>query len=355
MEKDASTTSNHFRIREYIKPRDAQDCYSRVWLDSEIDEIWSSKFLGVDQNGLQRLEFQNPPYVAAMKLGGSPKKYNKAFVVQLNGCDYECSYCFVDRKLNTPEFGNGKYFTAKEIMDQFEVERSRLESSKDVNVIRLTGGESTCLAPELIIDISEEIESRNLSNEVFVRADCNLSTSACLEKVLEDLRKVAQKNNFGIVGCLKSIGNGESGKQDFAETTGAEPMFFSKQFEVLDFVVNKMRADTYLYFVPIILGKIAEYRTRLRECCERLMQINKNLPLRVNILQIRNYSPVKKNMLDAFREGRKLPNYNGEIYEEWFPRFIQEQKTITSIWHNEILPSFYKGNDINRYRCQVPL
>lgn len=358
MAKDASTANKHFRVREYIKPRDngGLSDFSHEWLLAPDSEIWSPRFLGLGENGFQKLEFQNPPYVAASRLGGDARKYNNTFVIQLNGCDYECSYCFVDRALNKPDLGKGRYFTPKEMVDEFQSERSKYQASdRELNVIRLTGGEVACLTPELILDISIELEERGLSDTVFVWADCNLSTSIYLERVLEDLKRVAEGANFGIVGCLKAIGNGQSGSQDFAETTNATPGSFSKQFEVLDFLVNTMHADTYVYLVPFILGKRTEFKERLNDCCVRLRQINVNLPLRANMLQIRNYSPVKENMLSAFKDGRSLPEYHGEMFEDWFPKFIEIQKNITQIWFDEILPSFYKDSEIYRYRCEVPL
>jgi uncharacterized Fe-S cluster-containing radical SAM superfamily protein len=355
MAKDASIIGNNFRIREYIKLRDADD-YGQEWLSAPLSEMWSTKFLGLGENGFQKLEFQNPPYVASLKLGGDPRKYNNTFVIQLNGCDYECSFCFVDRSLNKTELGKGKYFTAKDMVDEFQKERSKhLGTREELNVIRLTGGEVACITPELIIDLCGELEKRNLSSNVYVWSDCNLSTSTYLEGVLDKLRHVIKSFNFGIVGCLKAIGDGKSGSQDFAETTNAQPEFFSKQFEALDFLINKLRADTYVYLVPIFLGKPVELKERMRECCSRLRQIHKNLPLRVNVLQIRNYSPVKENMLNAFKEGRKLPVYNGERFEDWLPKFVEMQRNITKIWFENVLPSFYSTSEIRRYRCQVPI
>jgi len=109
MSKDTPITERYFRIKEYIKPREPGD-YGQEWLQASISDVWSSKFIGLAKEGFQKLEFQNPPYAAAYRLKGDPRHYNDTFVIQTNGCDYECSFCFVDRELNKPELGKGKYF-----------------------------------------------------------------------------------------------------------------------------------------------------------------------------------------------------------------------------------------------------
>lgn len=356
MANDTPITERYFRVRKYIKPRDASDpC--QEWLDAPASEVWSTKFLGLSKSGFQKLEFQNPPYVAAFRLGGDPRHYNDTFVVQLNGCDFECSFCFVDRELNKPELGKGKYFRVKDIVDAFLRERARYsKEGKELNVIRLSGGEITCLVPELILGVHNEISKRGLSDCVYIWADCNLSTLTYLRDVQNDLRRISREKNFGVVGCLKTAGDGQTGSNDFSHITKALPEYFSKQFDVLDFFVNTIKADTYVYLVPIVYGQKATYRARLHKCLRRLMRIHRNLPLRTNVLQIRNYSPVEKNIRTAFREGRPLPKYNDENFDYWYNReFVQAQKTISKIWYKEMLPAFYTANELTRYRCQVPL
>jgi len=356
MAKDTLVAERYFRVREYIKSRDPGD-YGQAWLDASSSEVWSTKFIGLAENGFQKLEFQNPPYVAALKLGGDPRQYNNTFVIQPNGCNFECSFCFVDRELNKPELGKAKYFSAKEMVDVFLKERRRyLKEGKELNVIRLSGGETTCLIPELILDVHDEIEHRNLSDSVYIWADCNLSTLTYLRDAQDGLSKIARNKNFGIVGCLKTGGNEQSGQNDFAHITKAQPEYFSKQFEVLGFLVNTIKADTYVYLVPIIYGEKDIYQKRLHESVLRLLKIHENLPLRTNVLQIRKYSPVEKNIRTAFREGRPLPKYDDKNLEYWYQKiFIQTQKTITRIWYEEILPKFYEAAELNTYRCQIPL
>jgi len=356
MAKDTPTTERYFRVREYIKSRDPGDC-GQEWLKTSYTDVWSSKFLGLAADGFQKLEFQNPGYSAAYKLGGDPRHYNDTFVVQTNGCNFECSYCYVDRQLNRPELGKGKYFSVKEILDVFLKERAaRQKAGKNLNAIRLSGGEVTCIVPELILDVYQELERRCLSDTVYLWVDCNLSTLKYLRDFRTDLREIAQRKNFGIVGCLKTPGDGQTGDDDFSRITKAQPKYFSKQFEVLDFLVNTIRADTYVYVVPIIWGDKTAYQERLDCCSQRLSQINRNLPLRTNVLRIRKYAPVEANMRAASREGRPLPKYDDARFEEWYQNdFVEDQKVITRIWYEETIPARYQAGEFKRYRCQVPI
>jgi uncharacterized Fe-S cluster-containing radical SAM superfamily protein len=355
MAKDSSIVTKNFRVREYIKGRNSGDS-SQEWLSVPESEIWSTKFLGLSDQGFQKLEFQNPAYAAASKLGGDPRKYNETFVVELNGCDYECSYCFIDRSLNKPELSKGAYLSAEEIIDEFLLQKAKFrKNGKELNVVRITGGEATSLVPEIIIDISNELKKRNLSKEVFVWIDCNLSTLTYLKNVEDELRDIFSAENIAIVGCLKAVGNQKTAAKDFRIITNTEENAFSKQFDVLDFLVNKVKADMYVYLVPIIQCETAFFIQRLYECLQKLREIDQNLPLRVNMLQVRNYSPVKVNMLTAFQEGRGIDGINPDKYEESWTDFNERQKLVTRLWFEHILPSFYKSEEINRFRSQVPL
>lgn len=106
-----------FRPREYIKQREGSSRYSDEWLTAAPSEVWSPKFLGLDECGVQKLEFQNSGYSRAYRLGGDPRHFNKVFAAQVNGCNYERSYCYVPRHLNKPRLGKGKLFSASEIVE----------------------------------------------------------------------------------------------------------------------------------------------------------------------------------------------------------------------------------------------
>lgn len=314
------------------------------WLTASLEKVWSTRFLGLDENGIQKLEFQNPPYVAAQRLGGDPREYNRVFAIQLNGCTYECAFCFVPREINDPEFNMGCFFSAHEMIDYFEkIRKASVENDgKDIKVIRLTGGEATSIVPEIILDIWNEIDSRGLSNTVYLWIDTNLSTKKYIEKVSGELQIIFTQRNVGIVGCVKTIGDGTAGKEDFAIITKAEPRFSSMQFNIIDFLITDLEADFYLYIVPILSGNKDIVMQRIEKCVKRLREIDENLPLRTNLIHIHyEYDPVERNLERARVEGRHLP--------------ITNERIVLDTWHNKVLPRFYSKRYLSKLMCQIPL
>jgi uncharacterized Fe-S cluster-containing radical SAM superfamily protein len=341
-EKDTAVLGDFFRPREYIKSREYTSKWIEYWLKAPIEDIWSPKFVGLDKSGIQKLEFQNPPYVAAYRLGGDPRDYNNVFTIQVSGCDYLCSFCYVPRIANNPIKAPSKLFTANEILNYFqEIQADQGKSAP--KVIRLSGGEVTSIIPEMIIDISDEIESRGLSKQIYLFADTNLSTIEFAHSIKDDLKRIAQRRNFGLIGCLKAIGNGEIGKEDFTLITGASPEHFQKQFEALDFYVNEIRADFYLYLLPIISGRKDEVSKKLEFCFSRLIEIDANLPLRANFLHVtlERYKATINNLSAAEKDKRPLPKY--------------DEKFVLHTWYNGLLAKSYPLTLLEKYRCQIPL
>ena len=340
--KDTEVWGDFSRPREYIKPREYTSKWTEYWLSAPLQEIWSPKFVGLDESGIQKLEFQNPPYVAAFRLGGEPKDYNRVFSIQVSGCDYLCSFCYVPRIANNPNIAPSKLFTANEILNYFQEIQANLGKNAP-KVIRLSGGEVTSIVPEMIIDVSDEIESQGLSKQIYLFADTNLSTLAFPHSLKDDLKRIAQRRNFGLIGCLKAIGDGEIGKEDFTLITGASPEHFNTQFAALDFYVNEIQADFYLYLLPIVSGNKDEIRKKLKLCFSRLREIDANLPLRANFLHIalKRYVATINNLSEAEREGRTLPDY--------------KETFVLQTWYNELLAKSYSSSLLEKYRCQVPL
>jgi uncharacterized Fe-S cluster-containing radical SAM superfamily protein len=334
----------HFRPKDYIKERAGLSQSMKDWLTAPNKEIWSSTFLGLDEAGIQKLEFQNPAYVAAYKLGGDPRDYNRVFTVQLVGCTYECAFCYVPNKLNNLQTVKGHFFSAEQIIGQYEKSRnlSLERDSKDIKVIRLTGGEVPSIVPELIIDIWKELERKGLEKTVYLWIDSNLSTSKYMRAAKDLLSPIFKQKNVGIVGCIKTIGDGIVGSEDFSTITKAPSKDYETQFDTMTFLINEMESDFYVYLIPIMRGTQEQIQKRLELFASKLYQINKNLPLRVNILHIHfDYSPVEANMQKAELEDRQLPSI--------------DEKKVLSIWYNEVLPKFYKPDDLMLFRCQIPL
>jgi len=342
MKADTEIWGDYFRPRDYIKVREYTSEWTKCWLNAPAKEIWSPKFLGLDEKGIQKLEFQNPGYVAALRLGGDPREYNRVFAFQVSGCDYRCSFCYVPRIANNPKTAPSKLFSASQILDAFQKIRE-VQGAKAPKVIRLSGGEVTSIVPEMIIDVNDQINLRGLSEEIYLFADCNLSSIKITRRFKNKLKKIAEQKNFGLIGCLKAIGDGTIGQEDFTLITGASPQHFAKQFEALNFYVNEVGADFYLYLLPTVFGNRKEVRTKLQACLNRLKEIDANLPLRANMLHIalERYNVTVKNLKEAENEGRKLPEY--------------DERFVFRTWYEEMLPKIYPSHMLKKYRCQIPL
>jgi len=75
----------YFRYKDYIK--------NPQWFAASREDVWSSKFIGLNGGAdfvgsardLKILEFQNPAYAAAYRLGGDSRNYSKVFAIQIAG------------------------------------------------------------------------------------------------------------------------------------------------------------------------------------------------------------------------------------------------------------------------------
>ena len=224
---------------------------------------------------------------------------------------------------------NGKYFSAKEIIEIFL--KARKISSEPLNVIRLTGGE-IIIAPEIIIDIYEELEKRDL-NEVYIWIDTNLSTKRYIENVENGLKPIFKKRNVGVIGCFKGVS-----KEDFSIITGAEQRFYENQFKTAKLFLD-WKADFYAYLPALVYENNIE--AKIKGFIEKLRLLNKNLPLRIEVDMIVEYSSALINMIEKSKQGRPLPK--------------TDQRTFFDLWYNKLLPIYYSKKMLNKFSCEVPL
>ena len=325
--KDKKVLDKYFRYKNYMD--------NKEWFSASLKEVWSPKFLGLSSHfqsrpieEIKKLEFQNPAYSAAFRLGGDTRNYSKVFTIQISGCDFDCNYCYVPKQINVANPELGRYFSAKEIIDYF---LSAKEKSKEpMNVVRISGGNPTII-PEIIVDIYNEIKNQGL--DVYLWIDSNLSTPKYLENLEGNLKNILNQKNVGVVGCFKG-----TCKEDFSILTGAEPKYYQRQFETAKWFLEH-RADFYVYLPALIYeGNIEE---KLTMFIERLRELNKNLPLRVEILEIIDYPGAKLNFERAEKLGRPIPK--------------TDQRIIFDLWYNKLLPKFYSKEDLNKYCCEVSL
>ena len=313
----------YFRYKDYMK--------NTEWFSADLDEVWSPKYIGLTKNAsdskkIKKLEFQNPSYSAAYRLGGDPRDYSKVFTIQLAGCDYDCNYCYVPKELNVANRKKGMYFSAEEIIDHFLAAREK--SQKPMNVVRISGGNPT-LVPQIISDIFNQITKRKLN--VYLWIDTNLSTPKYMQNI-SDFRDILSQKNVGVVGCFKG-----TCKEDFSMITGADAQYYEMQYETAKWLLDQ-KTDFYVYLPALVYENNIEEKLRL--FIEKLIKLNKNLPLRTEILEIKDYPGALLNEKRAEKLGRYLPKTN--------------QRTIFELW-NKVLGEFYSLDYLNKYCCQFPL
>ena len=324
-EEEKIVYKDYFKFKWYLKP----EFFS-------AKEIWSHKLIGLSENfwsvplrQIKKIRFQNPPYSAAYRLSKEPKSYNKALTVQVAGCNYECNFCYIPKELNSANLKYGKYFSAKEIIENFS--KARKASNEPLNVIRLTGGE-VIIVPEIILEIYNEIEKNDL-NEIYIWIDTNLSTKKYLENIESDLKSIIKEKNVGVIGCFKGVC-----KKDFSIITGCEPNSYENQFETAKLFLD-WKADFYTYLPALVYENNIE--GKIKSFIEKLRLLNKNLPLRIEVDMIIEYASAIINMTEKSKQGRSLPKI--------------DQRIFFDLWYNKLLPKYYSKKMLEKFCCEVPL
>ena len=313
--------SDYFRYKDYVD--------DQKWISSNEKEKWSRNFLGLDKSGFKITEFQNPTYSAAYRLKRDLSEFTKVFTMQVAGCNYSCNYCFVPRELNSGSEKYGRFFSAEEIVDDFL--KIKNESKISMNVIRISGGECMII-PEIIIDVYAEMMKR--SPESYLWIDTNLATIEIVKEHKKKLKNVLSQKNVGVVGCFKG-----TVKEDFSLISGAEEKYFKQQFEAAKIFID-LGADFYAY-VPAYVYNEKLTEEKLESFLFELQKVNKNLPLRLEILKIEDFPAAKINFELAKKEGRAIPKTS--------------QKLVFDLWYNKLLSKYYSEEELKKFCCEVDL
>ncbi|MCK5084509.1 MAG: radical SAM protein [Candidatus Pacebacteria bacterium] len=314
-------------LTDYFRYKDYTD--GSEWLKASEKEKWSDKFLGLGKDGFKKTEFQNPTYSAAYNLRRNLAEFSKVFTMQVAGCNYSCNYCFVPRKLNSADERYGRFFSAKEIVEEFL--RIKKDSKEPMNVIRISGGECMII-PEIIIGVYNEIMKR--SEDSYLWIDTNLSAIEIMEKEKNELEKVLSQKNVGVVGCFKG-----TTKEDFSLITGAEEKFYKNQFEATKFLID-LGTDFYAY-IPAYIYEEKMAEEKLESFLFKLQKISRNLPLKLEVLKAEDFPAAKINFELAKKEGRTIPKtHQGYIFD---------------LWHNKLLPKYYSEEELKKFCCEIRL
>ena len=330
---------DYFRFKDYLDSEENKEWFSaslREVCDAKLWKGLKDNFRELPLESIKKLEFENPCYSAAFRLRGKfigdPRDFAKVFTFQLNACNYDCNYCYVPPVLKTANRGWGKFFNAKEIIDSFLEIRGKY--GLKINVLRASGGEIFCIAPDLVYEIYSQIKDRNLDKEIYFWIDTNLSTTKILEKFERELREMFKAKNVGVVGCFKG-----TCLEDFEILTGRDRKFYEKQFECAKFLI-KIGADLYLYLPALVYGRdLKEIKGKLSYFITNLEKLNKNLPLRTELLVIIDYPQALENRERCEKLGRPWPK--------------TDQKDVFEIWYNLLKKKY--GEKFWKFQCEFQL
>lgn len=302
---------------------------SRFWADVFRSKIYTKP------EDLKLSPFRREPAgVAAEKLtipGETivpPEKCNAAFLGQINGCNLECWYCYVDRMANSADHEFGKFFSAEEYLIQFLIESKRNQNASNhdlcLNILRISGGE-VFIVPEIIFWMVEAIEKLKLEKHIYVWVDCNLTTGDFYWKYLtaEQREKIRNFKNLGVCGCHKGFD-----EATFLENTGADPQFFNRQIEMHRRLVDE-GLDVYSYLYPMT-SSTAQLREKLAAFIDRLRQeVDELAPLKMATPPIKVYGPTATRLTPARKAALENQYLAMTIWkEELQKRYPAEQLTL---------------------------
>ena len=260
---------------------------------------------------------------AARALGVGSTDLLTAQVFQNAACNWRCWYCFVPFGLLSANKKHAEFLTVEQLIGLYLAEANRPA------VIDLTGGQPD-LVPEWVPWMMEELETRGLSDSVYLWSDDNLSGDYFWRHLTDAERdRVVGYKNYGRVCCFKGFD-----AESFQFNTAAGGELFAQQFGLMgrfvDFGIDLYGYATFTSPNPDdIKGKMARF-------VDRLQEVSVNLPLRVVPLEIKPFTPVTSRMTEVHREA------------------LVNQQTAIVAWCEEIEKRF-SSELRSRPVCDVPL
>jgi uncharacterized Fe-S cluster-containing radical SAM superfamily protein len=281
--------------------------YFRQW-----QPIKDKRSLAFDENGTRITDFDpykdswfDYPVIVRSKLGGSWELYNLLTTIHVPACTFSCWHCYVDDQAKNPrqmlERDSIEYVSASDIVDAFLSQREMDEAKgRKTNVLRVSGGEPF-LSPDLILQILKYLRMKDLSDEIFVWTETNLSpflkddgSSKSLVEEWVDLRELATYDNLAVHPCLHGIS-----PSNYHHITQCDPYYFDGLLSGLDMLV-KLRFDVY----PTI-GSNVSPPSMIPYIFRRIRDIHKDLPQRFAFIDYELlYPPTRERILKTLKPTR---------------------------------------------------
>jgi hypothetical protein len=189
-------------------------------------------------------------------------------------------------------------------------------------LIDLTGGQPD-LVPEWVLWMMDELDSRDLSGEVYLWSDDNLSNDY-FWKYLSDaeIERITSYPNYSRVCCFKGF-NANS----FSFNTLADPSLFDRQFSLMRRLLST-GIDIYGY-ITITTPYQDRIDDDMRDFFDRIQSIDENLPLRIVPLEVQEFTPLILRLDDSKRAALKNQWAALESWQrELEARFSSEQRAL---------------------------
>jgi uncharacterized Fe-S cluster-containing radical SAM superfamily protein len=219
---------------------------------------------------------------AASALGIPAADLVEAQVFQNAVCNWRCWYCYVDFPLLSGNADTSQMFSADDLIELFVA-----HGPNRPRVLDLSGGQPD-LVPEWVIWMARELDRRDLTDEVYLWSDDNLSNDYFWRHLDGgDRAYLSARAHYGKVCCFKGF-DGES----FAFNTGAAPDLFERQFDLMRRLVSETEIDLYCY-ATFTSPSSLDPAPGMSEFVDRLQEIDHNLPLRLVPLRIEAFTPAR--------------------------------------------------------------
>ena len=283
-----------YRIKSYLK----QDHWDRLVLGNNC---------GIGGCGVRGLLFDQPYQVASDRTGLDWNITNRAFMGQVAACNLRCDYCYVDsngflggdRKPEIVEVSSEQY--VNDFMEHMQ-DTAKATGKIPAGLLRYSGGEPFMFQDWLADSLDYAVQEACLlelpdDGTTVVNNYCWVDTNLTIQPTLK-LLNVLKDGFIGVCGCFKP-----------------DQRDVDDQLMIVKALVDA-GVDLYLYFPSN--GSAVDLRIAL----DGLSEIHPNLPLRLNVIEIRwGYSAMQdrremvsaEDAVQAYHMGRSIwGKYVGE-------------------------------------------
>ena len=228
----------------------------------------------------------------------------RAQVFQNAICNFCCWYCYVDRQLiaANPEYSD--FLNVDEMLAFY------LADSNRPPMIDLSGGQPD-LVPEWILWFADSLHNRQLSKEVYLWSDDNLSTDY-LWRFLnrKEIKRLSSYKNYGRVGCFKGFD-----EYSFSFNTATPSELFKTQFSLMRKLVV-FGFDVYGY-VTLTSDQDRHLNCRIADFIDRLQsEVHPLFPLRTVPQRILKFTPNRERIRVKHQRALEIQNEAAYLWQK---------------------------------------